>query len=282
MLKNKRIWISVLAVFMFTTACLGSAAPVLPTASPNDVSTVVAATMQGLTAQASPTAGSPTAVPSPVPPTFPPPTAAVSLPAASRISFLSDATTAQVSGPIQPGQSIYYSLRALQGQPMIVMVDSLNHDVTLSIETQGGTYLLSPAAGDSTWEGLLPQTEDYYLGVYGGASTENFSLSVEIPSRIQFDPGKDSAIRTGKTTGGYIVDYVLFASQGQRMTVHLNGVGNNGALSIYGFSDGQPYIRSVVEQTEFSFKLPRTQDYIVQVVPRAGQVIDYTLVVEIK
>ena len=165
---------------------------------------------------------------------------------------------------------------------MIVMVDSLNHDVTLSVQTQGGTYLLSPSAGKSTWEGLLPQTEDYYIGIYGGSSTENFNLSVEIPSRIQFEPGKDSAIVSGSTVAGYIVDYVLFASQGQKMTVHLNGVGNDGALSIYGFSDGQPYIRSVVEQTEFSFKLPRTQDYIIQVVPRAGKVVNYTVVVEIK
>lgn len=282
MYMKKRIWISAFGVFALTAACIGSAAPVTPTASINDISTIVAATMQVLTPVPSPTITSqPTAVPSTIP-TIPPPSSGVSLPSATRVKFLTGATTAQVSAPIQSGQSIFYVLKALQGQPMIATVDSIKHDVTLSIQTQGGTYLLSPAAGKTTWEGLLPQTEDYYIGIYGGASTENFNLSVEIPSRIQFEHGKDSAIVTGSTAAGYIVDYVLFATQGQKMTVHLNGVGHDGALSIYGFSDGQPYIRSVVEQIEYSFKLPRTQDYIIQVVPRAGKVIHYTLVVEVK
>jgi hypothetical protein len=37
-----------------------------------------------------------------------------------------------------------------------------------------------------------------------------------------------------------------------------------------------------VESTIFRMKLPATQDYIVQVVPRAGQVVSYTMNVMIK
>lgn len=280
MTKTKQLWMAALAVLALTVACIGTAAP---TISPNAVATIVAATMQAITPLATSTSIPPTATPpTPIPPTFPPigPTAIV--PAATRINFLTGATTGQVSAPIQPGQTQYYVLKALQGQPMIVMAFSLNNDVTLSVQTQGGTFLLNPASRRSTWQGMLPQTEDYYLGVYGGASTENFTLSVEIPSRIQFAQGKDSATVSGKTVAGYNVAYTVFASRGQKMTVNLNGVGNDAALAIYGFTDGQPYVRSVTEQTSFSFKLPATQDYIIEVVPRGGQVVNYTLVVEIK
>jgi hypothetical protein len=51
---------------------------------------------------------------------------------------------------------------------------------------------------------------------------------------------------------------------------------------MYGYQDGQPYLRYVVEQTAFDMTLPATQDYIIQVVPRAGAVADYDLTVEIK
>jgi hypothetical protein len=273
------------AILIATTACLGSE-PAVPTTSPNAVGTVVAATIFALTQQAA--LNTPTSIPAtkapptPIPPTFPPVGPTPVLPNATRINFLTGATTGVVEAPIQPGQTQFYVLKALQGQPMIVMVNSLNGDVTLSLKTQGGTTMLNPSAKQSTWQGILPQTEDYYIGVYGGASTENFTLSVQIPARIQFAQGADSATVSGKTAGGYNVAYVLFAGQNQRMNLSLNGVGSNAVLSVYGFTDGQPYLRYVTEQTTFDFKLPATQDYIVQVVPRAGMVVSYTLVVKIK
>lgn len=276
-----RLFIVLTAILAATMACVGSGTAV-PTTSPDEVATVVAATMHAITPLASPTAVPPTFAPPTLPPTFPPIPPTQSLPAATRINFLTGATTGQVSAPIQPGQSQFYVLKALQGQPMIAMVFSLNSDVTLSIRTQGGTWLLNPSAKQTTWQSTLPQTEDYYIGVYGGATTENFTLSVEIPARIKFAVGKDSATVSGQTVAGYNVAYVVFASQGQKMNVDLNGTGGNGALTIYGFSDGQPYLRSVTEQTSFSMTLPSSQDYIIEVVPRAGMVVNYTLVVKIK
>jgi hypothetical protein len=254
--------------------------------SPNAVGTVVAATIFALTQDSA--LNTPTSIPStqapptPVPPTFPPIGPTQILPNAARINFLTGATTGVVTAPIPAGGSQFYVLKALQGQPMILMVNSINGDVTLSLKTQGGTTMLNAASKQSSWQGILPQTEDYYIGVYGGATAENFTLSVQIPARIKFDPGADSAIVSGKTAGGYNVAYVLFAGQNQLMNLSLNGVGSDAVLSVYGFSDGQPYLRYVTEQTTFDFKLPSTQDYIVQVVPRAGQVVNYTLVVKIK
>jgi hypothetical protein len=165
---------------------------------------------------------------------------------------------------------------------MIVMVNSLSTEITLSIKTQAGATLLNAAQNTSNWQGILPGTQDYYLTLTGGSTTENFTLTVEVPARIQFAPGSISATRSGQTAGGYIVSYALYAKAGQKMTVKLSGTAGQAALSIYGFSDGQPYLRAVVEATDFNFILPATQDYMVEVVPRAGQVINYTLKVTVQ
>ncbi|HUH95751.1 MAG TPA: hypothetical protein VLZ89_00215 [Anaerolineales bacterium] len=268
--------IALIAIFVGIAACTGSTSAV-PTTSPVQVATVVAATMEAIHAQATPTAIAATLVPSPTPPLLPPTPV---LPAATRINFLADATAGVVTGTIQPGQSLYYVLNAMQGQPMIAMVDSYNHDVTMTIKTAGGTSLLTQG---QNLNALLPVSEDYYITVTGGASTEDFTLTVETPARISFAIGKDNAIVSGTTAGGYVVSYVLFAQQDQNMEVDLNGVGKNAALTIYGFSDGQPYIRSVTGATTFSMKLPVTQDYIIDIVPQApGMAVNYTLVVTVK
>ena len=110
-----KLFIALLAIFVAIAACTGSNSAT-PSPSPNDVATVVAATMQAIQVQATPTAA-PSPTISLVPPTWVPP------PAATRINFLADTTAGVVTGIIQPGQSLYYVLNAAQGQPMIAMIE---------------------------------------------------------------------------------------------------------------------------------------------------------------
>jgi hypothetical protein len=118
--------------------------------------------------------------------------------------------------------------------------------------------------------------------VHGGATAENFKMAITIPSRIKFAEGDDSVKVSGKTVAGYNVSYTLFAVKDQRMSVELSSVSGNAVLSIYGWNDGQPYVRAAAEETSFRFTLPATQDYIVQVVPRAGSTVSYLMKIEIK
>jgi hypothetical protein len=274
-----------IAVLVFTTSACAGSAPASP--SPNDVATVVQATIEALQSLATPTALAPTAVPATFTATIPPVPPTPILPAAVRLSYVTGATSGEVMGTIQPGQTLYYVLNAAQGQPMIATLDSTNNDATMTIRTAGGTALVT--AGQNL-NMLLPVTEDYYFYVYGGASPETFSLSIGNPARIQFGVGKNSATYSGKTIGGFTIappagfdiSYALFANQGQKMDLSLNGVGADAVLAVYGFSDGQPYLRYVTEQKTFSMVLPSTQDYIIQVVPRAGMIVNYTLVVTVK
>jgi hypothetical protein len=173
-------------------------------------------------------------------------------------------------------------LKALKAQPMFVYVGSLNNDVTVSIVMQDGTNILSAAARQNSWQGSLPQTEDYFLTIHGGASTENFSLTVTVPSRIIFAAGGTSDIVSGNTVAGYGVSYTVFAVKGQNMNVDLENFSAKASLSIYGFTDGQHYLRSEKGQTSYHFVLPSTQDYIIVVMPVAGSVVSYTMTVDIQ
>ncbi len=291
--------LSSLIIVAVTAACSISAAT--PTEQPN-LATMIAGTMAALNPQTTETPApttviyptvAPTEAPSASPyptlllpsaiPTLPAVQPTISVPNATRISFLAGATTASVTAPIQAGAVQNYVLGAMQGQPMIVGLNSQNNDVILGMKTAGGTVMLSSTAGQTGWQGSLPQTEDYYLFVHGGATTENFTLSITIPSRIKFAAGAVSAKVSGKTVGGNHVSYVAFAAQGQKMIVDLSGLSGNAAITIWGFADGSPYVNANMSQTtHFSFKLPRTQDYIIEVVPEAGSTVSYTLSVDIQ
>ena len=261
-------------VLAAAVACYGEA-PV--STSPAAISTIVAATMRAITPQP-PTAPRPTLTPDL---TLAAPTSAF-LTTPLRINFLGGATTGIVSGPIAPGQMLSYVLQAGQGQPMLVQVVAPQKDVTLSIQTQGGTSLLSPSAKQSSWKGTLPQTEDYIVSLYGGAAAQQYTLIIEIVSRISFAKGTDSAKISAMAPAGYGVAYTVFALKDQKVDVELYGVGTNATLTIWGYADGQTYLKAAANRTSYTFTVPMTQDYILQIDPKGSQALDYTIYVKIE
>jgi hypothetical protein len=54
------------------------------------------------------------------------------------------------------------------------------------------------------------------------------------------------------------------------------------ALTIWGFTDGQPYARAQNGVTDFNMTLPATQDYIIEVVPQGGNVVNYQVTIKIQ
>lgn len=258
-----------------------------PAISPGLVATTVAMTMQAIEAQASPTSQASPAAPTStaLPPTAtaaPAPTF-TSAPVGVRVNFAAGATAGLVQGQIQPGQVKNFLVGAAAGQPMIASVSSANNDVTFSVTgLKDGVVLLPASQNSSSWQTMLTTTQDYLVQVHAGASTENFTLNLITPARVVFAPGATSAQRSGSTPGGLIVSYVLRANAGQKMKLQLDVPGSNAVLSVYGYQDGQPYLRYVVESTTFEMSLPATQDYIIQVYPRAGEVASYTLNIQVK
>jgi len=277
-----------IALGMFAVAC-GSANE---TSVPGEVEKIVAETMQALPTEIPPTLTPfPTAtlltLPSPSPTSIPPtatslPAPTAILPGATRINFAPGATYGIAQGTIPAGGTMNYVLKAQAGQPMLASVGSPNNDVTMTIIAQNGVTLLPASQKWSNWQGTLPDTQDYYFQIIGGSETQNFTLWVSIPSRIQFSPGAVSATVSGATVNGYIASYVVSAQGGQTMDIQLYPDPNAAALTVWGFSDGQPYMRAQMGSTTFNMQLPSTQDYIIDVVPQGGQEVEFTMSVEIK
>lgn len=283
--------IALAVLFIVTAACGGSVTSITSVPSDNLFSTTVAQTLQ-----AQPSLASPTQTSTPLPSatlalptatstaTSIPPTSGQSAsnpPAAARINFATGATFSVAEGTIQAGQNITYVLKALKGQPMIVMLNTPDQSATLSVFGANGVALLPQSQHGTSWQGTLPTTQDYYFRITG-TSTQHFSLSVDIPARIEFSSGQTETTLSGQTVGGYNVSYVAYAFGGQQMEVTIDTAPEVAALTIWGFSDGQPYARAQNGVTSFNMTLPSTQDYIIEVVPQGGNVVDYQVTVKIK
>ena len=114
-------------------------------------------------------------------PAPPPPTAQSSQEPAVRIRFAAGGTAATVPGNIGPGEVRQYVLGASAGQTMTVSVASPNNDVVLAVWGADGAVLLSDHAGATEWQGSLPATQDYFIGLSGAAGQTLYRLSVSIP-----------------------------------------------------------------------------------------------------
>ena len=266
--------LTVTALTVLSCGVLSTPVPTLavPTSTPTDTPVIV------------PTA---TAVPpTPEPPTAVPPTSAPAptpISGAVRIDFAAGATAGVVSGELQPGEVQNFLVGASAGQPLLVSTGSYNNDVTFSVTgVKDGKTLLDASQKLTSWETMLTETQDYLIRVYAGASAENFTLNVTTPARIDFAPGAVSATETGTTPGGLVVSYILRASANQQMDITLDAPNMSALLSVYGYQDGQPYLRTAVDSQTFNMKLPATQDYVIQVVPHAGQVVNYSLNITVK
>ncbi len=273
-MRRSGVWIP--ASIALTAAAVACYSATAVTTAPSGISTIVAGTIEAITASApvpiSPTMPTPTVTPSPIAPTAAP----------TRVNFINGATTGVLTGSIVANQSLAFVLRADQGQPMLVQVTSPENDVTTSIETQGGTSLLSPAAQQSTWRGTLPQSEDYVVTVHGGKAAQAFVLTIELVSRIKFAPGADTTKISGVTAGGYSVAYAVFVQQDQKFEVQLYGLGKNAALKVWGYANGKTYLGADSHKTSFGFTAPSMQDYILEISPDPGKVLDFVIYVRIK
>lgn len=285
--KNMLFITSLIITVLALTAC-GDAA-----ASQAQASTAAAATVEAMfptatitpfvvTATPEPTSLTTVAATSTQSPVLPTATLAAAAPGAVRISFATGATYGIAQGNLQPGASQIFAIGGGKGQPFLINLSALNNDLYFSVTGKDGSVLLSPASKLPSWQTELPSTQDYYVQVFAGATDENFTLSVEMPSRISFNPGAVSATVTGATVNGYQVSYVLTAMKNQTMTVTLKVPANSAALTVYGYNDGEPFQRAASGATTFSMKLPATEDYIIKVVPNGNTVVQYSMTVEVK
>ncbi len=294
MYRNRLITLVVIALLMASLTACNFPVATEPTATleptqtlaPASPTLAATATTAG-TATMLPTSPFPTSTatatqvppaPTQVPPTSPPaPTQVPPPPQATRLSFQPGATNVAVQGSVAQGSSTDYLVKASAKQFMMVILSSANQALVLQVRSPDGT-ILAPASQNLTfWQGTLPLSGDYRVSVVSKGNSGTFDMNITIPVRVSFKTGAVSATLDGHVGAHQTNTYLLRALKGQTMTVTINSSKNNIFLTIYGLEDGNPYVRSVMGLTTFTFKLPSTQDYVIQCVSTSNNAENYTV-----
>jgi hypothetical protein len=218
--------------------------------------------------------------PTAVPPSPTPQPSVTATPTATNIVFATGTTAAVEQGTIQPGQVITYSLSAGQYQPMVLILNSPANDVYLGVLEPDGNKLLDPAHKWIRWQWLLPKTEVYTIQVFGGATAESYTLTAKVAQRVNFGSGSSSITLNGTTVNGFVFSYALSCKASQTMTVTLNVAATSAYLDVFGLATG-PQLNAASMATTWTGTLPSTEDYIIEVIPNGGQVVNYTLTISV-
>jgi hypothetical protein len=213
------------------------------------------------------------------PTTSPTPTATAT-PAPVNIVFAAGTTAAVVEGNLQPNQVQSYTLSAGQYQPMILSLTSQYKDAYLGVFEPDGNALLDPTVKWTNWQWLLPKTEVYAIRVYGGPKAETFTLTTKVAQRITFASGASSATLDGSTLKGYVVSYAITCNADQVMNVSLNVPASQAYLDVFGLATGELLSPSARVNT-WTGTLPSTEDYIIEVIPAGGLVVNYSMTVNV-
>ncbi|MBK8046519.1 MAG: hypothetical protein IPK16_04920 [Anaerolineales bacterium] len=212
---------------------------------------------------------------------------------AQRINFAPGAISATRTGVLTMGGMDRYVLKASEGQTLSVVVASANNNVDLVIFGKDGTVLISDHADATSWSGVLPSTQDYYIDVNAVDGTSaNYTLTVTIPpepptppqpqiQRIRFAPGTISARVSGQVTPGAHQEYVLKASANQEMLITTQAEEQAIGISVVG-ADGTVLQSPMGGLPTFSGELPSTQDYFITVQIQGSGFADYTMNVTIE
>jgi hypothetical protein len=200
----------------------------------------------------------------------------------TRIRFASGATAAVIDDSAKAGAVKGYRLRALGGQILMATLTSNPNNARLSIFAADGRSLRVTTTSDKSYLiANLPTNQEYTVVVTVGSQKANYTLEIMIPSRISFAVGAFSDSVNGTISNHLPTSYILRAGKGQTMTVKVTSP-DDVALTIYGLTDGEPLTRAGgAGVSEWSGKLPLSQDYIVQVVPAVDSTT-FTLKVTIK
>ena len=110
-------------------------------------------------------------------------------PTGRRISFAPGAITATRTGVLTMGGMVRYVLGINAGQTLNVSAASANNNVILIIFGADGTVLLSDHVDASSWSGVVPSTQDYYVDVRAiDGTSANYTLTVTIPPEPPLPP----------------------------------------------------------------------------------------------
>jgi hypothetical protein len=122
--------------------------------------------------------------------------------------------------------------------------------------------------------------------VFASLAFLSIDASAQVKTRVRFPAGTHGTSVKGTVRGYEYRDYVVGASAGQTITVHLNSESRPSVFTI--FRPNGDNLDMAAEQNDFSGELPSKGDYIVRVLMmrsearRRGSLSNYTLRITIK
>jgi hypothetical protein len=195
----------------------------------------------------------------------------------TRVSMLTGRTSVNMDGHVDKNSRTTFLVGARANQYMMAMINNINKPLVLEIQAPDGSYLAKASENNYSWQGTLPADGDYLVTVVNNGDATDFNISITIPVRVTFQVGATSASLNGVEGAREVNTYLLRALKDQQLTVTLTSDHSDILLAIYGLQDGQPYLRYQLGQTSFTFKLPATQDYVIQCFSFGSSVENYTI-----
>lgn len=209
------------------------------------------------------------------------PTATMTVtPPGMTIAFSPGATAAVKQGSLSPGQEHSYTLAAAKNQAMILSVDSPLRDVTLAVYEEDGSILLNPSYGWINFQWILPATQIYTIKVIGGSASENYTLTVKVAAQVSVPAGGGPKTFSGSTINGYVFSYAVNCQSNKTLHLTLNVPASSAYLDVIGIATGI-LLDPALHLTSWSGVLPSTQNYIIEIIPVAGQVVDFSLTISV-
>jgi hypothetical protein len=192
-------------------------------------------------------------------------------------------TAAVKHGTVGPGQVVSYTVQASQYQPMILnvgTVDSTRNNVYLGVLFPDGSTFLSSSKKYLNWQWRMPETGLYTVQVFGSTTTEKYELTIKLPRWVHFPSGTSSVTIKSATEQGFLVSYWLYGNDGQTMTVSLNVPSSTAYLDVFGLETGS-LLSYKNKANSWTGVLPKTQQYIVEVIPRGGWTVGYSVTISL-
>ena len=229
-------------------------------------------------------------------PTPPTPTAAPTAPPAAgpqRIIFAPGQMATMVTGVADPALPAQFLLFAASAQRVSFLFESPNMDANFIIRgVADGVLYKAPNQLAREFAFTSTRSQDYLITVTSPAAAP-FSLTVAFtstpaptprpqptatpvrptatptrvpppgPERITIPPGGTSAVRSGSLAAHTPRQFVFYALQNQQARVLMTSPSPAANFAIVGVADGVTYKPFGNPLREFSFVLPRSQDYLI-------------------
>jgi hypothetical protein len=203
-----------------------------------------------------------------------------------RVRFARGTTSGLVNDSLRAGEARGYLIGAEEGQVMMV------HAITWPVR-QGelpaatvrvysvaeSSELTAPAGAGPLWSGRLPSSGDYTVRVSATGPTA-YTLAVQIPRRLTPTAGDPTAAIAGTAPSRAPVDYIIEAESGQTLAASVRE-SDRVTLHLYGLDDGEQLAPLPERRQLWAGRLPRTQDYVVSVIP-ADEGARYELTVTLR